>query len=72
VEACKSKLTELDKQEGIIDTVPKLDILINCAGRIFPGDLDNTFPQDHDLIMDLNLRTPFVLLNFFQDMLIRG
>jgi hypothetical protein len=23
---------------------PKLDILINCAGIIFAGDLDNTFP----------------------------
>lgn len=51
---------------------PRLDILINCAGWIFAGDLDNTFPQDHDYCMDLNTRAPYVLLNFFQDMLIAG
>lgn len=27
---------------------PKLDILINCAGVVFSGDLESTFPQDHD------------------------
>jgi len=37
---------------------------------IFAGDLDNTFPQDHDYLMDVNMRAPFVLTNFFQDMLI--
>lgn len=47
-------------------------MLIQCAGVIFAGDLDNTFPQDHDYLMDVNLRSSFVLLNFFQDMLIAG
>ena len=49
---------------------PKLDVLVNCAGVIFAGDLDNIFPHDHDYQMDVNLRAPFVLINFFQDMLI--
>lgn len=44
---------------------PKLDILICCAGVIFAGDLDNTFPQDHDYLLDVNMRAPYVLLNFF-------
>ena len=48
-----------------MESQPKLDILINCAGVIFAGDLDNTFPQDHDYLMDVNLRAPFVLTNFF-------
>lgn len=45
-------------------------MLVNCAGIIFAGDLDNTFPQDHDYLMDVNMRAPYVLINFFQDMLI--
>jgi NAD(P)-dependent dehydrogenase (short-subunit alcohol dehydrogenase family) len=36
-----------------------LDILINCAGVIFDGDVENTFPQDYDYIVDLNLRAAF-------------
>ena len=57
MEAVKLKFIELDniykasqgvttynevKGEG--EYQPKLDILINCAGIIFAGDLDNTFP----------------------------
>lgn len=83
VEAVKLKFIEQDNifqagvgmktynlTKGEEEYQPKLDILINCAGIIFAGDLDNTFPQDHDYLMDVNLRAPFVLINFFQDMLI--
>lgn len=41
-----------------------LDILINCAGAILPGDVETTFPQDYDYIMDLNLRAPYLLTLF--------
>lgn len=44
---------------------PKLDILINAAGIIFAGDLESIFPQDHDYLMDVNVRAPYVLINFF-------
>lgn len=50
---------------GTTEYQPRLDILINCAGVVFAGDLDNIFPQDHDYMMDVNARAPFVLLNFF-------
>lgn len=83
VEAVKNKLIELDRSAGGPSGVttfnqakgeeeyqPKLDILINGAGIIFAGDLEHTFPQDHDYIMDVNMRAPYVLINFFQDMLI--
>ena len=78
VEAVKNKFIEMDnifnaaqgmktydqtKKEE--EYQPKLDILINAAGIIFAGDLDNTFPQDHDYLMDVNMRAPYVLLNFF-------
>ena len=77
MEAVKTKFIELDKHEDEIKHVktvdpngeyqyqPKLDILINCAGVIYPGDLDNSFPNDHDYLMDVNLRAPYVLINFF-------
>ena len=51
---------------------PTLDILLNCAGVIFSGDLENIFPNDHDYQMDVNCRAPYTLINFFQDMLIAG
>ena len=49
---------------------PRLDVLINAAGVIFAGDLESSFPQDHDYLMDINVRAPYTLINFFQDMLI--
>jgi len=33
------------------------------------GDLETTLPQDYDLQMDVNLRTPFVLTHFFLEFL---
>ena len=88
VEACKARFKELDRvrstgnqgpgmttynrEKGEEEYQPKLDILINCAAVIFAGDLDTTFPQDYDYLQDLNVRAPWVLINFFQDMLIAG
>ena len=57
VEAVKNKFIEhdnmqkaamgmrtYDQTKGEEEYQPKLDILVNCAGIIFAGDLDNTFP----------------------------
>lgn len=44
---------------SVIEKLGGLDILINCAGLIFDGDLESTFPQDYDYLMDINLRCPF-------------
>jgi NAD(P)-dependent dehydrogenase (short-subunit alcohol dehydrogenase family) len=59
-----------DKQQwematGVIEKFGGLDILVNCAGVIFEGDIENTFPQDFDYMMDINLRLPFHLSNIF-------
>lgn len=59
-----------DKQQwematGVIEKFGGLDILINCAGVIFEGDVENTFPQDFDYMMDINLRLAFHLTNIF-------
>lgn len=37
----------------------ELDVIVNAAGAIFDGDAENTFPQDFDYIVDLNLRSIF-------------
>jgi NAD(P)-dependent dehydrogenase (short-subunit alcohol dehydrogenase family) len=49
-----------------------IDILINCAGVIFAGDLESTFPQDYDYLVDVNVRTPWLLTTFFSQCLKRS
>lgn len=63
-----------DKQQyematGVIEKFGGLDILINCAGAIFEGDVEKTFPQDFDYLTDINLRLPFHLITLFQPFL---
>lgn len=60
-----SGMKTFNQAENKEEYQPRLDILINAAGIIFAGDLDCTFPQDHDYLMDVNLRAPYVLTNFF-------
>lgn len=43
----------------------KVDILINCAGKIMEGDIENTSPQDYDEQIALNLKAPFILTQLF-------
>lgn len=52
---------------AVFDKFGKIDILINCAGVIFSGDVESTFPQDYDYLMDINLRAPFLLTKFFSE-----
>ena len=59
-----------DLKSTIIEVLQgSLDVLINCAGVQFDGDLEKTFPQDYDYTLDVNLRAPFILtkslLKFF-------
>lgn len=58
-----------DMKQVVAETFGRVDVLINCAGVIFAGDLEHTFPQDYDYLMDINLRTPFILTQFFLDFL---
>ena len=53
----------------MIEKFGKIDILINCAGVIFAGDVEQTFPQDYDFLVDVNLRTPMMLIKFFSQFL---
>jgi NAD(P)-dependent dehydrogenase (short-subunit alcohol dehydrogenase family) len=56
-------------KQVVAEKFGRVDILINCAGVIFAGDIESTFPQDYDYLMDINLRTPFILTQFFLDLL---
>jgi len=38
----------------------------NLKGLIFDGDLESTFPQDYDYLVDINLRCSFHLTLLFQ------
>jgi NAD(P)-dependent dehydrogenase (short-subunit alcohol dehydrogenase family) len=69
-ERVQQGLQKIDKHDASIKFYPRLDVLINCAGFIVPGDLENTHPEDHDYTMGINLRTPFLMIQTFQDCLI--
>lgn len=59
-----------EMRESIIKEQPEIDILINASHYEKEGGLLDTSPHDHDFVMDLNLRINFVIVNFFQDLLI--
>jgi meso-butanediol dehydrogenase/(S,S)-butanediol dehydrogenase/diacetyl reductase len=44
---------------AVVEKLGGLDILINAAGVLFDGDLVNTYPQDFDYLLDINLRCAF-------------
>ena len=55
-----------DLKSTVIEILGGLDILINCAGVQFDGDLEKTFPQDYDYTVDVNLRSIYILLKSFK------
>ena len=54
---------QYDMASAVVEKFGGLDILINCAGAMFDGDIESTFPQDFDYLVDVNLRCPFHLMN---------
>lgn len=59
----------IDMKLAVVEKFGRADILINCAGVIFPGDLQTSFPQDFDYLTDVHVRTPWILTQLFLDML---
>lgn len=51
-----------DLKTSAIEVLGGIDCIINCAGILFDGDLEKTFPQDYDYTIDVNLRSLFVLM----------
>ncbi|OMJ92762.1 hypothetical protein SteCoe_4390 [Stentor coeruleus] len=52
-------INQYDLVVSAVEALGGLDILINSAGLIFENDLESTFPQDHDYLIDINLRSVF-------------
>jgi len=67
--AVQAELTDdqnvIDTKLAVIEKFGRIDILVNCAGTIFPGDLSTTYPQDFDYLTDVHVRTPFILTSLF-------
>ncbi|CAG9326337.1 unnamed protein product [Blepharisma stoltei] len=64
----------IDRQQydmvlSAVETFGGLDILINAAGIIFENDLESTYPQDHDYIIDINLRAVYHIIHMCQSFL---
>ena len=59
-------VTDVTKIEGVvtavIDTFGSIDVLVNSAGIIKTGTLENTTLDDWDELMDINLRSVFNLM----------
>lgn len=62
----------IDIKLAVVEKFGGADILINCAGVIFPGDLQTSFPQDFDYLTDVHVRTPWILTQLFLEMLKRN
>jgi 3-oxoacyl-[acyl-carrier protein] reductase len=51
-----------DFKTSVVERFKTIDILINCAGVKFDGDVEKTYPQDFDYTMDVNLRAVYYLI----------
>lgn len=55
-----------DLKTSVVEILGGVDILINCAGVQFDGDVEKTFPQDYDYTIDVNLRAVFIIIKSLQ------
>ena len=51
----------------VIEKFGSLDILIACAGMKYSGDIEKTFPDEFDEMVDINLRSVFILTKLFTE-----
>ena len=51
-----------DFKTSVVERFKTIDILINCAGVKFDGDIEKTYPQDFDYTLDVNLRAVYYLI----------
>ena len=65
VEINSSESHKKTKSKMNIEFEPKIDILIFALSFKVEGGLLTTSPIDYDLTMDINLRAPYVFINFF-------
>jgi len=61
-----------DLKTTVIQVLGGVDVVINCAGVMFDGDVEKTFPQDYDYTCDVNLRAVYIILTSLKDFLDEG
>ena len=61
-----------DFKTTVVEILGKVDILINCAGIQLYGDVEKTYPQDFDYIVNINLRSVFLLLKLLEKYFVEG
>lgn len=54
-----------DLKTTVIEILGGIDLILNCAGAMFDGDIEKTFPQDFDYSIDINCRYIFYLYQNF-------
>ena len=58
----KEEVKIMDFKTSVVERFGKIDYLINCAGVLLYGDVEKTFPQDFDFILDINIRSLYFLI----------
>ena len=59
----KDDIQIIDFKSSVVERFKKIDLLINCAGVTLYGDVEKTYPQDFDVILDINIRSLYFLIN---------
>ncbi len=52
---------DVDAMTAAVAALPRLDLLVNCAGRNLPEPIDDVTPERFDAVFDLNVRATFFL-----------
>jgi len=66
------ELPDFDLKGTVSKILDSLDIVINCAGVLFDGDVEKTFLRDYEYLIDLNLKANFLVMNGLKDVLKKG
>ena len=59
----KDDVQFIDFKSSVVERFGKIDLLINCAGVLLYGDIEKTFPQDFDYVLDINIRSVNFLIH---------
>jgi NAD(P)-dependent dehydrogenase (short-subunit alcohol dehydrogenase family) len=63
---------QYDMVLSVVEHFGGLDLLVNAAGVLFENDLETSFPQDHDYIMDINLRSVYHITQLCSSFLVKN
>jgi NAD(P)-dependent dehydrogenase (short-subunit alcohol dehydrogenase family) len=61
-----------DLKTTVVQVMGGIDIIVNCAGVMFDGDVEKTFPQDFDYMVDTNLRSVYIIMTSFYEFMYDG